>query len=523
MSDGWPADLERLRGVIARDLGLQMDDGKLAVLAELLGRRTEAVGEPVGSYLDHLEEGPPPQEIRAFAAALTIGETYFFRNAEQFRALAEVVLPARATARAATRTLRLLSAGCSSGEEAHTLAIVARDQFAGTDWSVLIRAVDVNPDAVARARRGRYSAWSLRETPPEAQARWFRRDGSDLLLDESIRAAVKFEERNLVRHDADLWVPGAYDVVFCRNMMMYFTPEQQRGLIDRIARSLAPGGYLFLGHAETLRGLSHDFHLLHSHGAFYYQRRDPVADARAERELERRPRPSAPPDTTAPTAAAGEPDAIDWTEQIRLGAERIRQLGREPAPRRSAGPRAAASAARSPELGPALDLLRRERFAEALVDLDRLTATSAAPEETAAASSGDPDVMLLRAALLTHSGRLDEAEAACTGLLARDELNAGAHYLLALCRERHGDPRGAAEHDQVAAYLDPAFAMPRLHLGLMARRAGDREAARRELGQAALLLPREEAGRILLFGGGFTRETLVALCDAGLAAVGGAT
>jgi chemotaxis protein methyltransferase CheR len=130
-------------------------------------------------------------------------------------------------------------------------------------------------------------------------------------------------------------------------------------------------------------------------------------------------------------------------------------------------------------------------------------------------------VLLLRAVLLTHGGRLALAEETCRRLLALDELNAGAHYLLALCREGAGDRRAAAEHDQVAAYLDPAFAMPRLHLALLARRHGDRETARRELAQAALLLEREDASRLLLFGGGFGREALVALCRAELAACGG--
>jgi chemotaxis protein methyltransferase CheR len=122
----------------------------------------------------------------------------------------------------------------------------------------------------------------------------------------------------------------------------------------------------------------------------------------------------------------------------------------------------------------------------------------------------------LEAALLAHSGQLKAAEDACHRLLLIDELNAGAHYLLALCREHSGHRERAAEHDRVAAYLDPSFAMPRLHLGLLARRAGDRTAACRELAQALLLLRREDASRLLLFGGGFSREALMGLCESSL-------
>jgi chemotaxis protein methyltransferase CheR len=159
------------------------------------------------------------------------------------------------------------------------------------------------------------------------------------------------------------------------------------------------------------------------------------------------------------------------------------------------------------------ELLKEERFPDALDLLGR----------TPAGSMEDPDILLLRAALLTHSGQLSAAESVSAQLLARDELNAGAHYLLALCRENAGDRQGALDHDRAAIYLDPGFAMPRLHLGLMARRFGDTEGARRELGEALLLLRREDVSRLLLFGGGFGREALIALCRAELLSAGGLT
>jgi chemotaxis protein methyltransferase CheR len=101
-------------------------------------------------------------------------------------------------------------------------------------------------------------------------------------------------------------------------------------------------------------------------------------------------------------------------------------------------------------------------------------------------------------------------------------LNAGAHYVMALCSEHEGDWRAAGGHDEIAAYLDPSFAMPHLHMGLLARRAEDFVAARRELHQATLLLEREEVSRILLFGGGFSRKALIELCQRELNACGGA-
>jgi chemotaxis protein methyltransferase CheR len=146
--------------------------------------------------------------------------------------------------------------------------------------------------------------------------------------------------------------------------------------------------------------------------------------------------------------------------------------------------------------------LEQERFADALARLGALPP----------AAERDPEVQLLRAIALTHAGRLAEAEQACRQLLVLDGLNAGAHYVMALCREQAGDRAGAVEHDHTAIHLAPSFAMPHLHLGLLARKAGRPEAARRALETALDLLAREEPSRILLFGGGFTRETLTQLC-----------
>jgi chemotaxis protein methyltransferase CheR len=512
-------DLERFRAAVARRLGLQFDDERLAFLGEALRARLEATRLPGDTYLARLESDPSGDESFALARALTVGETYFFRNIEQFRAVAELALPARIAVRQPRRLLRVLSAGCSSGEEAYSLAILLLDRGLGAGWDVSVRAVDANSAALERAERGRYSAWALRETPPDVQRRWFRPDGKDFVLGEGPRALVRFERRNLADEEPDLWPVEGYDLVFCRNVLMYFGSEAAQRVVARIARSLAPGGWLFLGDAETLRGVSQDFHLRHTHGTFYYQRKSPGERAgRLESAAGPSPRPAGPNGAQAAPSLAAVVDGADgWIDAIRRASERIEVLSRagaEPA----AAERAAAGAAPRPagppvrwDLGPTLELLRRERFTDAL------DAVSALPEESAT----DPEVLLLRAVLLTHGGRLPQAEEACRRVLALDELHAGAQYLMALCREGAGDRDGAAEHDQVASYLDPTFAMPRLHLGLLRRRAGDPDAARAELSQALALLQREDASRLLLFGGGFGRDALVALCRAELQLCGG--
>ena len=252
----YPATLnqtQRFKAVVGQKIGLRFDDAKLAFLGEVLQRRLKDRGRDGESYLWELEYEPPNAELAALARELTVGETYFFRNNEQFRALAEVVLPDRMRMRSEHKELRLLSAGCSSGEEAYSMAMVAQETIADPAWKVSVRAVDLNPNALEKALRGRYSPWALREVSAEMRAKRFRADGRDATLDDAIRAMVTFEQANLASENPSLWQPAAYDVIFCRNALMYFEPDQMRAVIERIARSLAPGGFLFLGHAETLR------------------------------------------------------------------------------------------------------------------------------------------------------------------------------------------------------------------------------------------------------------------------------
>lgn len=315
--------------------------------------------------------------------------------------------------------------------------------------------------------------------------------GGHQVLDERIRAAVSFEERNLAQEDAAFWQPEYFDIVFCRNVLMYFAPEQVQAVLARFSFSLVPGAYLFLGHAESLRGLTQDFHLQHTHGTFYYQRK-PHADMLS-------------------TPFVAPPAKGAWVHAIGHAADRVRALTTPPpvAPMPMlAQPVEDAALA----MAQALALFQQERFAEALDMLLSL------PADTAVL----PATRLLHAMLLVHAGQISQAETLCRQMLALDDSDADAHHALSLCREGAGDRQGAMVSDQTAAYLDPAFAMPHLHLGLMARRTGDQHMARRELALALRLLSREHDTRLQLFAGGFSRQTLSSLCMTELAASGGA-
>jgi chemotaxis protein methyltransferase CheR len=254
--------------------------------------------------------------------------------------------------------------------------------------------------------------------------------------------------------------------------------------VRRISQALLPGGFLFLGHAETLRGITPEFHLCHTHDTFYYQQRG-ACEVAAPATW--RPHPQEPVEDFLPQVV----------ESTASGGYAIQTPLMAPA--------------RAWDLSLVLEAVRHERFADALALIGSLPADA----------HEDPDALLLRAVLLTNHGRINEAEEVCRRLLALDELNAGAHYLMALCREHDGETQRAIEHGLKAIYVDPGFAMPHLHLGILATRSGDAATAQRELGQALILLASEDASRILLFGGGFSRDALLQLCGTQLRAAGG--
>lgn len=489
-------EVARFRALLADRLGLAFDEHKLATLARVLdscgGDRQRILADLAGS-------APPDSLLARLASELTVTETYFYRSGDQLRAFAELALPQRQQARG---QLQVLSAGCASGEEPYSLAMLARG--CGREAGVALYAFDANPAMLARAERAQYSTWSMREMPPDLRTAWFRHEGEHYLLAKEIRQAVHFEQRNLALDDPLFWQAGRFDIVFCRNVLMYFTPAQAQAAVARIAYAMAPGGYLFLGHAETLRGLSNDFNLCHTHGTFYYQRKqelDPPHPVAPAAQATGQP-PPAP--ATVPRMPPPAPDPL-WAEQIGRASRRIDALASSTRPPVPPVPAA-------PDLQLALASLHEERFGQALEHIGNL-----APRH-----ADDPDVLLLKAVTLVQSGAVARAREACAQLLARDALHAGAHYVLALCEEMAGELEGALDHYQGAAYLAPGFAMARLQAGRLLRRLGQPEAARRELELAGQLLEGEDAARLLLFGGGFPRAALLALCGAELAAVGGA-
>ncbi|QPK62627.1 chemotaxis protein CheR [Methylomonas sp. LL1] len=183
------------------------------------------------------------------------GETYFFRDHGQFDLLFLRLLPELIKRRRDTKILRLWSAGCASGEEAYSLAMLVDSLLPErNDWNILIVGSDIDPTALAKARRGCYGRWSFRMVPPALQQRYFRLQGGEWALDERIRRMVGFRRLDLVAEpfpDAEL---RDMDLILCRNVFIYFDADTVATVANKLARALCEGGYLMTAHAE-LTGL----------------------------------------------------------------------------------------------------------------------------------------------------------------------------------------------------------------------------------------------------------------------------
>ena len=201
-------------------------------------------------------------EINAAVGELTIGETYFFRQGEHFDQLRSIILPDLIERNRESRRLRIWSAGCATGAEPYSISMLLHLEFAARlrGWNVSILGTDINLEFLAQARTGCYTNWALREVPEEIKASCFRQEGNRWLLNSEFRHAVQFRYHNLAEDSTTPAPDGLpFDLIFCRNVMIYFSPERIHSVADRFFDLLAEGGWLLVGHAELSIDTFHRF------------------------------------------------------------------------------------------------------------------------------------------------------------------------------------------------------------------------------------------------------------------------
>ena len=262
-----------LRDLVHEHCGLAFGDEMSPLLERRLAPRLEALG--MGTYAEYhrfLRVDPGRQaELEEAVDLLTTNETYFYREPLQLDAFAREILPACARSLAAERRLRILSAGCSTGEEAYTLAVMVRDSRLFEGWDVEVVGADISRRCLAAARAGAYGEHAFRNPEAAPMRRWFSRRGGKWVIDDDIKKWVRFTRENLL--DAgSLASVSEVDVLFCRNVMIYFDLPARRQVLRRLHRALRQGGWLLLGHSESLLNVTADFELVHLKSDLVYRK-----------------------------------------------------------------------------------------------------------------------------------------------------------------------------------------------------------------------------------------------------------
>jgi chemotaxis protein methyltransferase CheR len=394
--------------------------------------------------------------------ALTVGETYFFRHRPYFDLLEREVLPQLIAERRQTRQLRLWSAGCATGEEAYSLAILVRRLLPDLDdWHVSILATDLNHTFLAQAREGLYGEWSFRGADEGFKAANFTPEGRRYRIRPEVARLVRFAQLNLAADGYPSPADGIanLDLILCRNVLIYFASDLSSRIVARLRAALVPEGWLVLGPSDALPGLLSGFEPHAGHDAILYRR---VADER--------PRPSS-------HRSVSRDELVPASASVR----RARELP--------------ASITRSP-VHPLAETPARPNHA---VAGDGGIVGSRA-EGRGGCVSGDVDWEEAWQAgrASAAQGRFEEAEAHCCRATTRGALRAEPFYLLGILRQARGDEADALEAFRKALYVDRAFVPALLAVAAVYRHGGQPDRARRALARAQrLLIGRSDAEVIL--------------------------
>jgi chemotaxis protein methyltransferase CheR len=260
-----PDDVFRLlRDFIHAYCGIFFDDGSKFLLERRLSRRLEQ--NRLRSFEEYYHflryDRKREEEIVVLIDNLTTNETYFFRESQQLRAFSEEILPELRQARSERKTLRIWSAGCSTGEEPYTIAILLLESGDWwRDWQIDILGSDINQRVLHTARKGVYKKNALRATSPEMLAKYFVADEKgDYRIADRVKELVSFSSVNLLDPFKSSLISNM-DVIFCRNVIIYFDREAKKKVMESFYHKLRDGGYLLLGHSESLINISNAFAL----------------------------------------------------------------------------------------------------------------------------------------------------------------------------------------------------------------------------------------------------------------------
>lgn len=443
-------------------------------------------------------------QITALAGYLTTGETHFFRDQRCFATLEGHLLPELIRLReGADQRIRVWSAGCCTGEEPYSIAIALHRAIRDPEgWDITVLATDINPAFLRKASDGTYTEWSFRGTPSWIKERYFERVGErGLRILPVFRRMVRFAYLNLAEdcYPSLLNDTNAMDLIFCRNVLMYFDGQRAAAVVERLGRSLVEGGTLVLGPADPAGLVPSTLTKAGYPGVMVYRKQcQRGAETAAGVGLLSDPVPAGPapgPHWDPAPLLAPPPDA-----PVSGGAHAARPAPVEPSP--------------AAVYDDSLALYRQGRYGEAVETLRALLGT---PAEGRRAPGAGAEAIPLLVRAYANLGRLAEAEEWCHRAIAGDRLDAGLHYLLAVVLQERDRPADAAASLRRALYLDPRLVVAHFALGRLMHQQGRFTEARRHFTNARSLLDACPPDEVLPESEGMTAGMLLQV----IAAVGG--
>jgi chemotaxis protein methyltransferase CheR len=263
----------KLRDLVYELSGMYFSDKRKYFFTRRVEHRIEAAGaSDATDYYQMLRFGRSSAELHALTEMLTTNETYFFREYPQLQAFANAVLPEvlEEKRKRNVRYLRVWSAGCSTGDEPYTLAIILKEMIEDFGrWEITITATDISPQVLAIARRAVYDERAIKDVPHEYRERHFTSTPDGYSVMPAIRKMVRFRQANLLDESVGREMDGQ-DFVFCRNVLIYFDDASRRRVVDMFYDALCPGGYIFLGHSESVGRITSAFRVVRRDGALVY-------------------------------------------------------------------------------------------------------------------------------------------------------------------------------------------------------------------------------------------------------------
>ncbi len=268
-----------LRDMIYDRSGMHFPENKKYILENRLSRRIEDAGfENYEKYIEFLkyDAGKEKEFINLFNI-ITTNETFFFRDTNQLQAFDSLVLPdvVQKIKAKGSRKIRIWSAACSTGEEPYTLSMMVTDKLSAPeykDWDIEIHGSDISEAVLSSARRGEYNDYSVRNVIPQHLNKYFTKDGGNkYIIKPEIKKLVRFSNINL-SDDSAIRMYRGMDIIFCRNVLIYFDEASKKKVISSLYNSLVPGGYLFIGHSESLFNVTRAFKIVSVNSVLIYQK-----------------------------------------------------------------------------------------------------------------------------------------------------------------------------------------------------------------------------------------------------------